>query len=404
MISLTLSVYFLIYSHAAVTDMALTLFITLSLFSFYLSVEDRESPAEREKRYIYGFYLFSAFAFLTKGLIGIVFPFGIALLYLSLTEGIGGIRKAFDLKGVILFLLVSAPWYGAQLATNGQEFIRQFFIKHHLTRYTGVISGHRGPFYYYLPALLIGMFPWIAFLPAGIKKAFKEKDSLGLFASVWFLFITVFFSFSTTKLPNYVLPAIPAASLLIGMGFAAQHDRQRHYPHVFAAVLAALAGIGLAIAKDHTLKFGVVDNGWVAIAALVLLALGALNIYALFVKKTLYEYMSPLMIVFLLLLSFKAFPVANHQSQEALYRFSLYAKERLRNDERIIVYGLNNPSIVFYSGHKVITVNSEKDLNPLFKRSRAEIAIAKAKDIDTLRKYGFALLEKEERYAILERK
>ena len=61
--------------------MALTLFITLSLFSFYLSIK-------KDGRYIYGFYFFSALAFLTKGLIGIVFPFGIGLIYLLITGGI----------------------------------------------------------------------------------------------------------------------------------------------------------------------------------------------------------------------------------------------------------------------------------------------------------------------------
>src|SRR5512135_506942 len=80
-IAFALSLYFVAYSHAAVTDMALTLFIALSLMSFYLSVAG-ERTSKTSLWYTYGFYLFSALAFLTKGLIGILFPFGIAASFL----------------------------------------------------------------------------------------------------------------------------------------------------------------------------------------------------------------------------------------------------------------------------------------------------------------------------------
>ena len=81
--------------------------------------------------YYYGFYLFSALAFLTKGLIGIVFPFGIALVYMIATHGWKGFKKVLSLKGIILFMLISLPWLIAQVSINGQEFVDQFFIKHH---------------------------------------------------------------------------------------------------------------------------------------------------------------------------------------------------------------------------------------------------------------------------------
>jgi len=60
-----LSLYFLAYSHSSVTDMSLSLFISLSLFSFYIAQQHK-----KKQFYMYGFYLFSALAFLTKGIIG----------------------------------------------------------------------------------------------------------------------------------------------------------------------------------------------------------------------------------------------------------------------------------------------------------------------------------------------
>ncbi len=78
--------------------MTLTLFISLALFSFYFSVSDSEERKGKDTLYSYGFYLFSALAFLTKGLIGIVFPFAIALIYMIATEKWGGITKVLRMN------------------------------------------------------------------------------------------------------------------------------------------------------------------------------------------------------------------------------------------------------------------------------------------------------------------
>ncbi len=271
-VSFLISVYFFMYSHAAVTDMVLSLFITLSLFSFFLSLK-------KNRLFIYGFYLFSAFAFLTKGLIGIVFPFGIAILYLLATERIRGLRKVFHFKASLLFIVLALPWYAAEYMINGNEFVQQFFIKHHFARYAGVISGHKGPIYYYIPVILAGLFPWIAFLPAGIiavavkiksRRADKDirtvHDDPGLFLLIWFGFIFLFFSFSTTKLPNYILPAIPAVSMLISMGMCREEDssdwewalrisgRKNRYAEIFIIVASFVIGTAFIFSKAYIEK------------------------------------------------------------------------------------------------------------------------------------------------------
>lgn len=395
LIALVLSLYSFIYSHAAVTDMVLTLFISLAVFSFYISVK-------KNRRYIYGLYIFSALAFLTKGLIGIVFPFGVAVAYLLITEGLAGIKKIFHLGGVILFLIISLPWYIAQFAINGQEFFQQFFIKHHLKRYTGVIAGHRGPFYYYIPMLVIGMFPWIAFCPAGIRDGFREKDSPGLLAVIWLAGIVVFFSLSTTKLPNYILPAVPAASILIASGVSGQ-DKWRQYANIFIAVAAVLMGVAFLISRKYLTGFGFYDTGWTTAVAAIMFAMGIFSLYALLTKRTLYGYMSVFMIAFLFALSVKALPLASQYLQGTLHRYSLYARDRLHDNERIIAYGINNPSIVFYSGHKLVKAGSRDDLMPLMGSGEKLIIISKTKDVAILESLGFTLLERDARYAILER-
>lgn len=416
---LTLSLYFLVYSHAAVTDMALALFITLSLFSFFLSLELREGAG----RYIYGLYIFSALAFLTKGLIGILFPFGIAVFYLLSTEGFKGMKRVFSVTGILLFLLLSAPWYIAQMGINGNEFIQQFFIKHHFKRYTGVISGHKGPLYYYIPVLIIGLLPWVAFLPGGIREALKDcnklrvtgnrsteknsslitgNSSLNFFAFIWFAFVFVFFSLSTTKLPNYILPAVPAASILISSGMAAR-DRWRKYANAVIAVIMIAVGVAFLISEKYLVKFGISDTGWILPVSLAAFAVALICLYAARTEKTVYGLTSAMMVTFLLLLSVKALPLANRQLQGTLHKYSLFARERLDKEEKIIVYGINHPSIVFYSDRRIVRVGNREELMPLFARGRRLLLIAKAKEITGLTQWGFHLLEEDGRYAILER-
>ena len=422
-LSLSLSVYFFLYSHAAVTDMTLTLFTALSLMSFYLSLpvgdatgretfgsgneHPEKSSLERgvsrnATYYLCGFYFFSALAFLTKGLIGILFPFGIAVVFMLVTEGTGGVRRIFSPVGIVLFLVVSAPWYVAQVMINGREFIGQFFLKHHLMRYTGVISGHRGPLYYYVPALIVGLFPWIAFLPAGIRRAFRERDRLLLFASVWTAFVVLFFSFSTTKLPNYILPAVPAVAILLSSGMSAE-GRLVLYGHAFIAATAVVLGIALLMSGSYLVKLGITEKGWIGTAAAALLLVAAAGFYGFAGRKGRYGFLATASALFLIVLSVKALPLASTSMQGTLLEYSLYAKERLGEGDRLITYGINNPSIVFYSGHHVTGAGSPEEIRPYLAAGVNVIAIAKAKDAAILNEFGFHVVRRDGKYALLEK-
>jgi 4-amino-4-deoxy-L-arabinose transferase-like glycosyltransferase len=99
-----------------------------------------------------------------------------------------------------------------QLHKNGKEFIELFIIKHHFKRYTGVISGHRGPVFYYVVVLIAGMFPWIGFLLRGVRNVLGMKRDLLTFALIWFLSVLAFFSLATTKLPNYIFRVFSLSS------------------------------------------------------------------------------------------------------------------------------------------------------------------------------------------------
>lgn len=425
-ISFVLSIFFFVYSHAAVTDMLLTLFITLSLFSFYLFDDDPCISPSARNIYSYGFYLFSALAFLTKGLIGIVFPFGIAIIYLMIARGPKATKKLFNMKGILLFLIVSGPWYGAQLAVNGMEFVDQFFIKHHFARYMDVISGHRGPFYYFIPVLLIGLFPWIVFLPSGIKTVIKESNlvaliktifddkkekilshtaSVGLLALIWFAVIFIFFSFSTTKLPNYILPSIPAVAILISLGLS-KHDKLEEYSYAALGILSFVVGIVMFFfSRQYLFKIGVYDDTtWTLGISFLMFGMIIVSLYRLFLKKSVFVYLATLMIIFLMIFSISALPILDNYLQGTLYRYSLYIKSILPANEKIIVYDLNKPSILFYSDRNILPVKNKDDIIHVLEDKTHAIVMTKTKHIEDLKKLGLKVLKNEGDYALLERK
>ncbi|MBI5102838.1 MAG: glycosyltransferase family 39 protein [Nitrospirae bacterium] len=415
--SFVCSIYFVVYSHAAVTDMTLSLFITLSLFSFYLHVAE----AGRGRFYLRGFYLFSALAFLTKGLVGIVFPFGIAAAYMVANQGASSALRLFSVSGALLFIVVSAPWYAAQLYVNGREFVDQFFIKHHFRRYTDVISGHKGPFYFYIPALLVGLMPWIIFLPRGLADAVKKlkrpelpasgpedpvvrEHSAELFALIWFSAIVVFFSLSTTKLPNYILPAIPACSILIACGMSGQSERAARYSHGMMAFISLTLCAGLIVSRRFLAQYGITDTGWILVLSFIMFGGAGLNAYAAVKGRRFFEYAGIITLVSLLILTYKALPIAGEKLQGSLLEYSLYAKNHLPIDEKIVAYRIIFPSIVFYSGRNVVQVNDDASLKALVSADGGRLAIARSSDKGALEGAGFIMIKSGERYSLFERR
>jgi len=219
---LATSVIYFSFARGASFDMLFTLTITLAFCCFFLSeIVDRK----RRGKYLIGFYAAVGLSVLAKGLIGIVIAGGVIGLYLFIT---GQLKKVFKLRllsGLAVFLAVCAIWYAPVILRHGQQFIQEFFIEHHFQRYTTNKYHHPGPVYYYIVVIFAGMFPWSFFLLPAIARLrrLKLRDAaisldvrLQIFTLSWILFPLAFFSFSTSKLPGYILPAVPAIALFIG--------------------------------------------------------------------------------------------------------------------------------------------------------------------------------------------
>jgi 4-amino-4-deoxy-L-arabinose transferase-like glycosyltransferase len=170
--------------------------------------------------------LFGAFlgmAVLAKGPAAIILAGGaIGLWAIATKQWRAAIRLAHPLA-ITAFCVVALPWYVLCAARN-PDFLHVFIWQHNFERYATPMFEHRQPFWYFGPIVLLALLPWTALLwPAAQEglRLWREKswtNSPGFFFACWAVVPVLFFSLSQSKLPGYILPAIPPLALLCSIG------------------------------------------------------------------------------------------------------------------------------------------------------------------------------------------
>ena len=217
------------WARASVTDMFLASSITIALLGFLLVDQSDNSPNQRRFGHTL-LALFSGIAVLAKGPIGVVLPGLTIMIYLLLKRKLlQQIRATPWLPMVSLFAGIVLPWYAMATKTNGLEFLNKFIGFSNFERFTSVLYSHPGPPWFYLPWIVLLLLPWSIYLPIAISQLkfwraevwtpAKSPADTPLFAFIWLVVILAFFSTAATKLPGYILPTIPAGSLLITFVF-----------------------------------------------------------------------------------------------------------------------------------------------------------------------------------------
>jgi 4-amino-4-deoxy-L-arabinose transferase-like glycosyltransferase len=152
-----------------------------------------------------------------------------------------------------LFVLVTAPWFVLEAVRVGPGGASELIGHYTIGRFTGVIENQQGPWWYYVPVLVMGFFPWIAFVPVAVVNvldtARTRAGSLERLALTWAFVPLVFFSIAQTKLPNYIALILPALSIVVAVWF----DRVLDSVNRRAAIVSALTiplfvgALGIAI-------------------------------------------------------------------------------------------------------------------------------------------------------------
>ena len=214
------------FARAASTDMPLAATFTLALLAWFCWAADLRAGQPPNRLWLAAAYAALALATLAKGPIAPALAFAIVILFALWRRDLNIIRGTLWLPGILLYLVIAVPWYWAVQQATG-SFFREFFLEHNLARFATNVYRHKQPFWYYLPVLLLSLVPWTVFSIAGFFGTLRRRLSgdLPLFLALWGSVPVIFFSISQSKLPGYILPAIPAWTLLFAVLL---HDRLAH--------------------------------------------------------------------------------------------------------------------------------------------------------------------------------
>ncbi|HUR57014.1 MAG TPA: glycosyltransferase family 39 protein [Opitutaceae bacterium] len=224
------SLLYFALSRILLLDMAVSVLMSATLFCFILGVREPASP--RRRWFFHGLYVSAALATLTKGLIGFLVTGAVMFLWLLIFNQWKRLRPLHLPTGILLFLGIAAPWH-ILAAQRNPEWAHFYFVHEHWERFTTTGHDRYEPWWYFIPVLLLGLFPWTGFLwcstrdaivgsSDGLKAAWarRRENAEPWFFVTWVVFVFLFFSKSQSKLIPYILPVFPALAVLIGAWLA----------------------------------------------------------------------------------------------------------------------------------------------------------------------------------------
>lgn len=211
----------------AIMDALLDLAVAMTIFWWFRGLE-----TGRARYPIYG-CIAAAGGFLAKGLVApvvallVIVPF---YLWNRRCETMKPLSLRGWTAGALLFLAIVTPWPIALVLHYHLFPLEKWIGEYTAGRYTGIIENQSGPIWYYFPVIILGFFPWIAFLPMAIVYGIRQVRDAGAqpqlarltrLAFAWIVMPLLFFSFAQTKLPNYVALEFPALALVTALYFDA---------------------------------------------------------------------------------------------------------------------------------------------------------------------------------------
>jgi 4-amino-4-deoxy-L-arabinose transferase-like glycosyltransferase len=278
------------FARGASTDMQLAAPFCIGMLGWYAWYETGK------KFWLFDLYFFGAAATLAKGPVAPFLALSIILLFAGLRREWSVLRRTIWLPGVLLYFAMVLPWYIAVQKRN-PSFYRLFFLEHNLERFATNRYQHHQPFWYYVAVLLLGLMPWtvmaIRALVDSIEVSIAEwkvrhkpqrylghtraGDAFPEFLVLWALFPILFFSFSGSKLPGYILPSIPPLTILTADYL--NRIRRQGLPQWLLwshAVLCSILVFVLVLAPQHMKYETLVPSAqWLIIAAAAAIVAGA---------------------------------------------------------------------------------------------------------------------------------
>ena len=383
------------WGRTGVSDMLLASSITISLLAFFLGYAQPQT--RQQKGWYFIFYSFAALAVLAKGPIGIILPILIIGGFLTYTQQWQRVLWEMQLvKGSLVFLIIAVPWFILVTMANGQAYLDTFFGHHNFERFTSVVSNHPGPWFYYFPVILVALLPWSVYLPVAIYQVkfwqiqdWRSQDRsqhLGLFALFWLIIIFVFFSLSATKLPSYILPAIPAGVILISLWGNQQNHIESNQnkislPFLITGLINVIILLVLAIASlispklvgDDTPNFSQLleSSHLTTLSGIIWFIASGITLYCLLRPQWRRAVWAGNALGFFAFMALVALPVGqllDTQRHLPLRQLSTTVRQVYQPNEPLLVIGVFRPSLVYYTQQNIefMTYNIQQRLLKLF--------------------------------------
>jgi 4-amino-4-deoxy-L-arabinose transferase-like glycosyltransferase len=217
------------FARGASTDMQLAAPFCIGMLGWYAWYETDK------KFWLFDLYFFVGVATLAKGPVAPVMALVIIFTFTALRREWSLLRRTIWIPGVLLYFAMVLPWYIAVQRRN-PDFLRIFFLEHNLERFSTNRYMHEQHFWYYIPIMLLALMPWSVIAMRALAEAIQQSiaewrarltkhhyvghsrwgDAFPEFLVLWTLFPIVIFSLSHSKLPGYILPAVPPLTILTG--------------------------------------------------------------------------------------------------------------------------------------------------------------------------------------------
>ncbi len=356
---------FLAQSRLAVFDPTLVLFMLLALYAYLVAYTGGSSRAA-----VWA-WVWAGLATLTKGPIGLLLP-AMTVVALWIVRRDRSAWRRIPPSGVALFCLVGLSWYALEALRHGEPFLRSAVGYYLLNRFFGVVENQPGPWWYYVPVLIVGAFPWTAFLPVGVLHHARRHREIGSqVILLWSGITLLFYSMAGTKLPNYILPVYPLLAIGTARAWeeiaAGARGETRGLVRLTAGLLAASAAVFVgAIALHGWTKFPsqMQDLRAPVAAAAAVFAAGPLVAAGFMLSGRMRAGLAALLLVPVV-----AVPVLVHVTLPAMERYRPIPRIARAiagaacPQDAVAAVGMNTAvSLGFYSGRRIVWVEAPEEM------------------------------------------
>ncbi|CBJ43295.1 glycosyltransferase family 39 protein [Ralstonia solanacearum] len=274
-------------AHFNSLDMGVAGCMTMALAALLLAQHPDASPAQR-RGWMWACWAAMALAVLSKGLIGVVLPGFVLVVYTLVARDWALWKRLHLLTGLVVFFAVGAPWF-VLISARNPEFAWFFFVHEHFQRFTSTVHHRDAPLWYFVPLLVAGFLPWLAQLPGAARLTMARDQAAAngfrptLLLGLWAVLIFAFFSVSNSKLPGYIFPIVPALAILAALVLEQADERMwRWQLKTFLGVsLVGLAACGYLATMSSEMYPNAVFARFAAFLAAAFLAAAVLTWLAL---------------------------------------------------------------------------------------------------------------------------